>query len=73
MDPQDENSIIPKIDEQLFNEYKTSGVISAGMIPKLENAFKAIGSGVRQVTICGPAAFNQGNRITGTVIIKALS
>jgi acetylglutamate kinase len=52
----------------LFTEYKASGVISAGMIPKLDNAFKAIGSGVKQVTICGPAAFRQENRINGTVI-----
>lgn len=73
MDPQDENSVIPKIDEGLFNEYKASGVISAGMIPKLDNAFKAIGSGVKQVTICGPAAFRQENKIIGTVIIKASS
>lgn len=68
MDPLNENSVIPKIDIQLFNTYRSSGIISAGMIPKLENAFKAIGAGVSQVTICGPAAFYSENSVAGTII-----
>lgn len=70
LNPTDETSVIPSINMDKFAEYKESGVISAGMIPKLDNAFKAIDSGVKQVTICGPAAFKQENRISGTVIIK---
>lgn len=69
LDPQNDDSVIAKIDMAKFTEYKASGVISAGMIPKLDNAFKAISSGVKQVTICGPAAFNEVNPIQGTVII----
>jgi len=69
MNSEDENSVISKIDKKSFNEYVLSGVVSAGMIPKLENAFKAIDSGVKQVTICGPQAFKQDNAIVGTVIV----
>lgn len=70
MDPQDENSVISKIDPKIFEEYKESGVISAGMIPKLENAFKALNAGVKQVTICGPSAFKHENPVVGTVIMN---
>lgn len=72
MDPQDDYSVIPVIDTKVFNEYKASGVISAGMIPKLDNAFKAIASGVKQVTICGPGAFSLDYRVEGTVIKASL-
>ncbi len=47
----DEESVIPSINT---NEYKTlqqEGIISKGMIPKLDNAFDAIQSGVQKVTI----------------------
>ncbi|HEX3007214.1 MAG TPA: acetylglutamate kinase [Bacteroidales bacterium] len=70
MNPADENSVISRIDMNAFTEYKASGVISAGMIPKLDNAFAAINSGVKQVTICGPAAFRQDKPVPGTVIIQ---
>lgn len=69
-DPEDETSVIPRIDRALFEEYKNSGVISGGMIPKLENAFKAIDAGVVQVTICGPDAFDKVKPNGGTIIVK---
>lgn len=68
-DPADENSVISEINPELFAEYKASGIISAGMVPKLENAFKAIESGVKKITICGPAAFYSENGIAGTTIV----
>ena len=50
-DADDEDSVIPVITEKDFAEYQASGVISGGMIPKLENAFDAIHKGVETVVI----------------------
>ena len=47
----DEESVIPRIDHSSFDRLKAEGVISGGMIPKLENAFAAIGKGVSEVVI----------------------
>lgn len=64
-DPEDENSVISHIDRQGFAEMKASGAVSAGMIPKLDNAFAAIDAGVQRVIIKNSA--NLGKAI-GTVI-----
>ena len=48
---EDESSVIPFIDEEQFKQLTAEGIISGGMIPKLENAFEAIHKGVRQVVI----------------------
>lgn len=50
-DVNDENSIIPEINESGCESLKSSGVISKGMIPKIDNAFAAIKNGVKQVVI----------------------
>ncbi len=49
--PTDEDSVITKINRQLFEQYKAAGTISGGMIPKLENALAAIEQGIEQVII----------------------
>ena len=49
--PDDEQSVIPPIDRELFARYVADGTIQGGMIPKLENAFAAIDSGVSRVVI----------------------
>lgn len=51
LDPENETSVITNIDQMSFEELKTKGIISAGMIPKLENALKAISQGVHEVQI----------------------
>ncbi|MCI2082223.1 MAG: acetylglutamate kinase [Bacteroidales bacterium] len=52
--PDDENSVIPIITRQRFEELKKSGVVNKGMIPKLSNAFEALDNGVMKVEIkCG--------------------
>lgn len=51
-DVNDPTSLITEMKKEDFEQYKQSGVIHSGMIPKLENAFEAIDSGVRQVRIC---------------------
>ena len=55
-DINDEYSVIPRITLPEYELLKKSGVVVAGMIPKLDNAFKAIASGVKSVVICGSDA-----------------
>ncbi len=51
LDQNDENSIVYDLNPALFNEYKNSGVISSGMVPKLETGFRAKRRGVKEVLI----------------------
>lgn len=64
-DANDESSVIPFIDEEQFKRLVSEGIISGGMIPKLENAFDAIHRGVSQVIITHSANLD-GSR--GTTI-----
>lgn len=49
--PDDDNSVIPHINKPLFTQLKTEGIISGGMIPKIDNAFDALDAGVEKVII----------------------
>ncbi|MCQ2235264.1 MAG: acetylglutamate kinase [Paludibacteraceae bacterium] len=49
--PDDDDSVIPMVDEQLFKKYVEEGVIAGGMIPKIENSLAAVKAGVKQVII----------------------
>lgn len=51
MDPKDPESLIPCIDIQDAKNLFASGVISGGMIPKVQCCIDAIGHGVKKVTI----------------------
>ena len=48
----DEGSVIGKIKIKEYEKLKSEGIISKGMIPKLDNAFDAIKRGVKTVVIC---------------------
>ncbi|MFI5163703.1 MAG: acetylglutamate kinase [Bacteroidia bacterium] len=48
----DESSVIEKINSKEYEKLKSQGIISKGMIPKLDNAFDAIKNGVNGVVIC---------------------
>ena len=50
-DKDDDDSVINEIDKDKFAELKAEGRVADGMIPKMTNAFKAIGSGVARVVI----------------------
>lgn len=50
-DIEDENSRVATINKTTFATLKAAGIIYAGMLPKLENAFRALDKGVQQVTI----------------------
>ncbi len=51
-DTDDDGSVIPYIDAAKFAELKASGKVHSGMLPKLENAFRALDGGVGKVVIC---------------------
>lgn len=68
-DASDDSSVIPVIEVSDFNALVADGVISGGMIPKLQNACDAIAAGVKQVVI-GNALLLKSivNGVKGTVI-----
>ena len=49
--PEDDESVIENIDKDDYAKYKADGTISAGMLPKLDNAFNAVDEGVNSVAI----------------------
>jgi len=51
MDKDNDDSVIPVITPELFMSLKCEGIIADGMIPKLENSFRAIEKGATKVTI----------------------
>ena len=51
MNAEDDKSIISRINPSYYQELKDQQVIFAGMIPKLDNAFAALRSGVEKVII----------------------
>lgn len=50
-DPKDEKSVIPFITKESYTRLKNEGVVSEGMLPKLDNAFFALERGVSEVYI----------------------
>jgi acetylglutamate kinase len=50
-DVNDPNSLIPSMSKEEYEAYKREGIITDGMIPKLDNSFRAIANGVSDVVI----------------------
>lgn len=61
----DDNSVIPFISHNDFTQLVDNGTISGGMIPKIQNAFKALQAGVTSVLITKASALDT---MTGTTI-----
>jgi acetylglutamate kinase len=51
MDVNKEDSVIRNLNHSLYNELLEKGSFHDGILPKLENAFNAIQSGVKEVLI----------------------
>jgi len=51
LDANDDTTVIPEINLSYYQQLKSKNKIFAGMIPKLDNAFAALKSGVNKVTI----------------------
>ena len=60
----DESSLIARITPETYNQLKADGIISGGMIPKIDNAFAAIEHGVQSVRI------THANNLQGGTIIE---
>ena len=65
-DPNDTTSLIPTITRESYSALLADGTVSGGMIPKIDNAFNAIESGVKEVIITRADAIDG---IQGTHII----
>lgn len=65
-DANDEDSVIPHITAGDFELLKQQGIVSDGMIPKLENALNACRAGVKRVVITRADQLNRPD--SGTVI-----
>ena len=63
--PDDESSLIPRITRESYTQLKANGIISGGMIPKIDNAFAAIEHGVQSVRIT-----HASNLQGGTIIVE---
>jgi acetylglutamate kinase len=67
---QDLRSVIPVISRQNYHDLKASGIVDQGMIPKIDNAFKAVDAGVAKVRIMHAkdiALLQEGQKV-GTII-----
>ena len=65
--PDDDESVIPVINNELFHTYVADGTISGGMLPKIENSLDAIKAGVGKVVITKADALGTDS---GTVIVN---
>lgn len=60
LDPYDDSSIIYELQAELFNDYKQKGIIGTGMLPKLENGFRAKRNGVKEALITNTENLSTG-------------
>lgn len=69
-DINDENSVIRNLNEAEYKKLLTEGAFSDGILPKLENAFSAIHSGVKEVLIGQASDLVRNTRVDteGTLI-----
>ena len=51
LNPSDDHSVIPTLNRSEYQQYQADGVITHGMLPKLDNAFEALEKGVKEVRI----------------------
>ncbi len=56
LNPADDHSVIPTLNRAQYQQYQADGVITGGMLPKLDNAFEALQKGVKEVRIGDVAA-----------------
>lgn len=57
--PDDDSTVIPVLNPARYRQLKTKNRIFAGMLPKLENAFAALNSGVKKVIIGNADKLNE--------------
>ncbi len=64
--PDDDDSVISHITSASYEQLKSEGIVSGGMLPKLDNAFSALHAGVKNVIItrADSLSANSGTTIT---------
>ena len=67
-DPENDASVIRRIDRAVFERLKADGTVVGGMLPKVENALESVENGVGSVVIT--QAENIGDNAAGTEIVK---
>jgi acetylglutamate kinase len=55
------NSVIKHIDSKLYSQLLKEGIISDGMLPKVENCFDALKHGVKTINMGNTAMLTQEN------------
>ena len=63
-DAEDESTLIPRITRESYKQLLADGIVSGGMIPKIDNAFAALQRGVKSVRI------THANNLQGGTIIE---
>ena len=61
--PKDKNSVISSLTLREFKKYQNEGIINSGMIPKLDNSFRALGKGVDKIRITNIENLKTGGTI----------
>ncbi len=72
-DINDPSSVIHEINKHNYTKLKAEGIINSGMIPKIDNAFDALKSGVKAVRIMNSehiADLASGKKEIGTLILN---
>ena len=66
----DDNAAIPLITKEIYQQLKDAGKLFDGILPKIDNAFAAIDSGVKEVLIghANDLLQNVTAQTTGTLI-----
>ncbi|MBK0368583.1 acetylglutamate kinase [Flavobacterium agrisoli] len=66
-DSENDDSVIPDINSELYHKLKSENVIHSGMIPKLDNCFNSLSQGVQKIKI-GHHKMLQNETIVHTLI-----
>ena len=66
---EDKNSVIKKIDSDSYADLISDGIIADGMLPKMQNCFHALKSGVKEVRIGNLALFEKENTNYTTLVL----
>lgn len=64
LDVDDDSSLIARITPESYAALRAEQKIHSGMIPKIDNAYKTIGAGVRSVRITSPHDLSGGTVVT---------
>lgn len=66
---EDEESVIEKINSNSYQDLKNKGIISDGMLPKLDNCFEALQNGVGKIIIGKPTVINEKSLKHTTLVL----